>query len=509
MDAVLMCRVSDPKQEDEFSLDNQEREGKEYAHRAKLELVRAPFVFQETASKPNQRKKFDEIIALIYERTKAKGARVALLVEKHDRLLRNHEDSMEIQRLVVAGRLEVHFFKMGKVLNKNSDPSEFLVNDVMTSVNTYQARTIGREAAKGMKEKAMQGWLPNKAPLGYANVERDAIGKRSGRDTTESIVAPDPDRRFVRWAQRIWELAADGVSIREIRRKCIEEGVVPAERVATFSKSLVENTLKNPFYGGTFMWGGVEYDGKHELIIPREVFERVRTRESGNTKRKRTHDGALAGFLHCGECGCSITYDPKTKPSGLRFDYYRCANGKGAHEKLKYFAEAVILSRFEPVIDSITLTEAQAKEITDALNSAHHKAQDAKRRQMEGFRAGLKELENGEDELYVDLKRGVLDDEGYKRQLARVRSERLRFTGLLEQAQQAIDGAYLKTAQGTLELATRVKSLWVSRSAEERRAVLEKLLSNPLLDATTVRYDLKKPYRAIVKMARSANLLPE
>ena len=147
-----MCRVSDPKQEDEFSLDNQEREGTEYVQRNKLSLLHVPFVFQETASKPSQRKRFDEIIALIYERTKVKGTRVALLVEKHDRLLRNHEDSNEILRLVMAGRLEVHFFKTGKVLNKASDPTEFLVNDLMTSVNTYQARNIGREATKGMLE---------------------------------------------------------------------------------------------------------------------------------------------------------------------------------------------------------------------------------------------------------------------------------------------------------------------------------------------------------------------
>ena len=49
---------------------------------------------------------------------------------------------------------------------------------------------------------------------------------------------------------------------------------------------------------------------------------------------------------------------------------------------------------------------------------------------MEGFRSGLKELEKSEDEVYLDLKRGVLDEVGYKRQLTRIRSERQRFTTL-------------------------------------------------------------------------------
>lgn len=183
-------------------------------------------------------------------------------------------------------------------------------------------------------------------------------------------------------------LADTGASIREIRRRCIEEGVVPAERIAKFSKTLIESTLKNPFYGGTILWRGVEYEGQHELIIPKELFARVHARAAGDTRRKRKHDGALAGWLKCGDCGCQITYDPKTKASGLRFDYYRCSNGKGFHQKSQYVAEAVILSRFEPMLDTITITDKKAKQVSDALSVAHYKAQAAKQRQMEGFRAG-------------------------------------------------------------------------------------------------------------------------
>ena len=45
----------------------------------------------------------------------------------------------------------------------------------------------------------------------------------------------------------------------------------------------------------------------------------------------RPPEGALSGFLLCAECGCRITYDPKTKKSGKRYDYYRCTNGHRVH----------------------------------------------------------------------------------------------------------------------------------------------------------------------------------
>jgi hypothetical protein len=89
-----------------------------------------------------------------------------------------------------------------------------------------------------------------------------------------------------------------------------------------------------------------------------------------------------------------------------------------------------------------------------------------------------------------------------------VREERERFVRLLAEGQRAVDGAYFITAQRTLELATRVKLLWSSRGTADRRLLLDELLQNPVLDATTVRDDLKKPFRAIEKMARTAKVLP-
>jgi site-specific DNA recombinase len=500
MDGILICRVSDPRQEDRFSLDAQEREGTAYAKSAGIDLV-ARYVFQETASKAQQRKKFNEVLALAYSWSK----RLALLAEKHDRLYRNHESSADVQRLIESGRVVVHFWKLGKVIDQYSDPSEFLVDDVMTSVNQYQARRIGREAIKGMTERALQGWLPGRPPIGYRNERRAVEGKRSGRESTESVIVPRADE--VAWVRRMFELRASGLSFSQVRDRCLAEGVVPAHRRETFRANFVEKAIKNPFYRGSFVWRGQEYQGRHDLIVDRELAARAAGVDVRSTARKRKHDGALVGWLTCGACGCRITYEPKRKRERV-YHYYRCANGRGAHERLVYATEATILDAFAPALDAISLSEERARAVASMLNRAHHKAREQKRQQVDAFRAGLVALERDEDELYQHLRRGVIDDAGYRRQLERVRAERQRLTTLLEHAQSATDGAYLVTAQRILELATRAKSLWNDRSPTERREFLDQLLSNPRWDGTSASWDYRKPWGTIVKIGVSVDWRP-
>jgi hypothetical protein len=89
-----------------------------------------------------------------------------------------------------------------------------------------------------------------------------------------------------------------------------------------------------------------------------------------------------------------------------------------------------------------------------------------------------------------------------------VKANRLEFTKLLEAATLAITDAGMKTVQSTLELATSAKSRWKMASATERKNLLNQLLSNPILDGLTVRYEIKKPFRVLSEMAVSSEWRP-
>ena len=91
--------------------------------------------------------------------------------------------------------------------------------------------------------------------------------------------------------------------------------------------------MSNPFYIGLFKWSGEVYEGRHEAIISKSLFDKVqdvvsqRNHQWINAKVDRLSKPFL-GLLRCGECGMSITADFKVKhyKNGLcgYFNYYRC-----------------------------------------------------------------------------------------------------------------------------------------------------------------------------------------
>ena len=100
---------------------------------------------------------------------------------------------------------------------------------------------------------------------------------------------------------------------------------------------------------------------------------------------------------------------------------------------------------------------------------------------------------------------GVLDDFGYRRQLEKLREERRYFTDLLEDSNLKISDAWMVTAKRILELATNAKTLWKQGTPQEQLDYLNKICSNSVLDGPSIRYDLRKPFKTIAKMAVSDN----
>ena len=75
-------------------------------------------------------------------------------------------------------------------------------------------------------------------------------------------------------------------------------------------------------------------------------------------------------------------------------------------------------------VDKITITDDLAKDIANALDVVHHRVGEARKRDIVSYMAGLKALENAEDRIYDDHRNELLDVEGYKRQIQRIREER-------------------------------------------------------------------------------------
>src|ERR1700674_3905020 len=173
--AVIYARVSSKEQEKEgFSIPAQLKLLKEYAA-ANGFAVAQEYIDIETA-KQTGRAAFGEMVAYL----KAHPSVRVMLVEKTDRLYRNLKDWVTVDELDV----EMHFPKEGVVLSRESRSSEKFMHGIKVLMAKNYIDNLSEEARKGMQEKAEQGILPTKAPLGYKNVTAPH-GKK--------IIEPDPE----------------------------------------------------------------------------------------------------------------------------------------------------------------------------------------------------------------------------------------------------------------------------------------------------------------------------
>lgn len=501
--AIAIIRISSKRQEGNTSHEMQEKEIREYCGRNRI-VLKEVFKIVESAKDSDLRKQY----GIAIEHALSNQIR-HLMFYIADREGRNLTDIERNEKHVRSDRLCIHYVRDNKVIHKDTPDSEFLMRDVQASFNKNFSRALSTKVSDAMREKAEQGWYPsNQLPLGYAVL---AVKDESGRELKRGrTVGIDPDEKKVKQVQREFQLRAIGYTYEAIRAKIVEEGFIPADKISQYRPSAIEFRLKNPFYEGRFIWQGEEYVGKHPLIISAQTVQAVRGSMRGIQLVRTSDDGhgALAGaWIHCGACGCAVVYDPKTKINkrmGTKkvFHYYHCRNSKGVHATMSgmNITEEALWAQLDRAVDAIHLTPELAKTLADALNGTNKLSTQKAARDIQDLKAELKKIEQREDRAYDDMFANIVDPEGYKRIVQRLRAEKLRVNQAIETAQSKISGNSRENATSVIELCKHAKELYLSRSLVERRFFLERLVSNPILNGVTIEFDLKKPFNTLAEI---------
>ena len=506
-DAILLCRISDEKQKDGYSLEAQERIGREYCGGKGFNISNV-FRFVETGSKSHDRKKFDAMMDFVRSYTGSSDRALHLIVEKPDRLTRNFTNREQLQFFVMSGKLVIHYYKDRRILDKSCSPADIFTDDIMTSVNKYIALNIARETRKGMNEKAKNGWFPGHAPMGYKNIR---VGGENKHGRKEARIVVDESARAA--VLRIFELRAlKGFSYYAIRDQILAEGLLPEKRVARFSKSSIEGVLNNPFYEGKFFWDGEWYTGKHESFVPPAWIQLAKGKRG--TPNKNVFEGRFSYMITCDVpgCGCTVIYDPKTKTNKTTgesrvYHYYHCADGKRLHKIKKIrqinVSEKLIWDSITQPLRDLSLSDDLAKFLAAQIEAAGRVSLESADQQRKTTRARLTELESKEEELYEHWSGGLLGKEIYTRNLERMKEERGRLNESMIRLENVGEDVVDEKSKFLLELCKRAESAWKKGDEEQRLGLVKKFCSNFRLDGLTLRYDLKSPYKILLELKRN------
>jgi len=269
------------------------------------------FIEKQSAKIPS-RPIFNEMLVRI-----EKGEAQGIICWKLDRLARNPIDGGQISWFLQKGIIQ-HIQTHDRSY-KQSD--NILMMSVEFGMATQYILDLSANTKRALHEKVKKGEYPTIAPIGYFNDARK-----------KTIVM---DKRKAKVIKEAFRLYAEGNFTLEKISDFFKKHNMLSKNGYQLSRDRITNILSNPFYYGHFRYAGEIYEGKYEPLITKKLFDKVQEvmKNRGWQDRKENDPRLLCGLLKCGECGCSITAEEKTKKQKNgnihHYTYYHCTKKRG------------------------------------------------------------------------------------------------------------------------------------------------------------------------------------
>jgi DNA invertase Pin-like site-specific DNA recombinase len=349
---VLYARKSSEQDEMQaLSIESQVKEMLAIAERESLEIID---IRREahSAKDSGQRPVFKELLEDI-RRERFNG----ILTWAPDRLSRNAGDLGSLvdlmdQKMLLEIRTYGQFF--------HNSPNEKFLLMILCSQAKLENDNKSINVKRGLKTRVEMGLWPATAPTGYM---------KEGRVDKKCEVIIDPDRAPV--IKKMFEKVAyekwSGRKLYHWLKFDLNFKTITGGK--NLSLGNVYTVLQNHFYYGVFEYpknSGNWYNGKHQSIIDKELFDAVQAQMRSDVIRIENKEFAFTRLMTCGLCGCGISADEKFKKlknGGVkRHIYYGCTKTRNPDCKCGYINEEDLIQQFEKLIEKIDLDEIGMKE---------------------------------------------------------------------------------------------------------------------------------------------------
>lgn len=480
--AIIYARVSTKEQEQEgFSIPAQLKLLNEYAAKNSFQVSR---VFKEAESaKTAGREQFSEMLQYLKNHPEIKH----ILVEKTDRLYRNLRDYVDLD--FEKDDKKIHLVKESEILSTESKSHQKFIHRIKVLMAQNYSDNLSEEVIKGQTQKAGEGIYPSMAPIGYVNKIDD-----------HTIII---DPKTAPLIKKAFELAATGqYSIRRLKVDLYKLGLRSARAKKELVKEAMARILRNPFYYGEYEWKGKRYKGTHKPLISKDLFDQVQLTMGFVQKPRMTkHDFPFSGTLTCGKCGCSIVAEEKTKPSGKRYIYYHCTNGKGSCEDVTYLRQEVIEAAFTKALEDISLNTQIIEDTRTALLQSSDQESTFRENQVKALTERYRKLESHVSNSYVDKLEGKITADFWEQKTAEWKAEQEQIEAQIKALRRA-NTDYMLEGIKLMELSAKAAERFKNAMTPgEKREMVNRVLSNPRVIKGNIEFSYKKPFDHFVKVA--------
>ena len=202
-----------------------------------------------------------------------------------------------------------------------------------------------------------------------------------------------------------------------------EEEIAPPSCSRSGAKvpvSTIHTILRNRLYTGWFEWNGKLIQGRHEALVPVELWERVQgvldARFANKAKRGR-HDFAFSGLIACAQCGCAVVGEIKKQ----RYVYYHCTGyadkcrGNPDSCRRKYVREEALEAQFTELLGRLKFDDEVLEWVREALHASHADERREHEEAIHRHQTEYKRLDERIHAMYVDKLDGLVDAAFFER----------------------------------------------------------------------------------------------
>lgn len=286
-----------------------------------------------------------------------------------DRLARNSVDGGRIIYMLDTGTLVA--LKFPQFWYENTAQGKFMLN-MAFGQSKYYVDSLSENVKRGLRQKCRDGIYPSLAPIGYINNVRS---KNVMIDKRRSIIVREAFELYAKGNSGLGDisnfLASKGVFSRggsHLNGKvCEGNRALKSDRITSI--------LSNPFYYGHFRYSKDVFEGKHQPIITKSLFDQVQVilKRKGRPQNKAKADPeALCGLVGCATCGMGITAECKIKrqKNGNEhyYTYYHCTKkSKVMKCSEPCIREEVLAGQLSSLIEKYSLSENWADQLATML----------------------------------------------------------------------------------------------------------------------------------------------
>ena len=354
-----------------------------------------------------------------------------VVVYKLDRLSRSQKDTLYLIEDVFLPH-GVDFVSINENIDTGSPYGRAMIG-ILSAFAQLERENIFLRTRMGMVERVKQGFWPGggKIPFGY------------DYDADKGILVPNSDADTVR---EIYARYLEGQSTGRIARE-----------LGLKYEHLVRQILLRESNTGVIVYRGECYSGRHEPLVDKQTFERVKRRLLRSDKpRAAASNKLLTGLLVCGHCGAKMRY----QKWGGAGDKLVCYSRDKSKPHLVHDADCPNRGVMARQVEEVVIRDLYqlAAQPTQSRGSGKQPAEC--RRALERAQRKLRRLY----ELFAEGEDDTLRDA-----ITRARRECDRAEQELERAQQAERQEEIDAAQRALQT---IGSCWDKLSDAEKQTLV-------------------------------------